>query len=162
MSRLFFIIIISILTACSSDSGAYKKSDRVLNSLLKNPPSPWNEINSEGSDYALINSKSKSIFLFNSACRKFESSNLSNLTSSLLSGIENIEILDRKSSTLNDRDAVEVLVSGKLDGVQRFFKIITIQKNSCIYDFMLIAKNKKTIDQDSPSLNEFITRIKID
>ncbi len=56
--------------------------------LLSSIPNPWVEISAEGSDYALSNEKTQSIFLFNSACRKYEASNLNVLTSSILSGLD--------------------------------------------------------------------------
>lgn len=159
MKNTILLFIFLLLTACSSDSGTYQKSSNIVNHLTKNIPRPWSEINSEGSDYALINNKSKSIFLFNSSCRKYEGSTLSALTSSILTGIEDVTIIDKKNSTYQEREAVEVTASGKLDGIARYFKIITIQKNNCIYDYMLISTTEKNLEADSVDLKTFLERI---
>lgn len=159
MKNLIFILIALIFSACSSDSGAYRKSDNIINHLTKNIPRPWNEISSEGSDYALQNANSKSIFLFNSSCRKYEASSLSVLTSSILTGIEDLKITDKKNTSYQNREAAEVTANGKLDGIARFFKIITLQKNNCIYDYILIATSSKNLENDSGDLKIFLERI---
>ncbi len=160
MKTLFLIILALLFTACSStENGPYKKSKQVDNQLEENVPSPWREVNAEGSDYALQNRLTNSFFLFNSACRKYEGSNLNTLTSSILTGIEDLKIIEKKNSTYQEREAAEVLASGKLDGVERFFKIITIQKNNCIYDYVLISTSKKNIETDLLTMKDFMQRI---
>lgn len=161
MKNIFLILSLLIISSCSSDGGAYKKSDRVDNQLSSNVPKPWSKLSSEGSDYALQNKKSKSIFLFNSSCRKFEGSSLEALTSSMLTGIEDLQVTEKKDAFYQDRDAVEVTANGKLDGITRFFKIVTIQKNNCIYDYVLIATNAKNLSADTADLKTFLERIKL-
>jgi hypothetical protein len=161
MKILIFIFITVALASCSSDRNNYSKSESVVNHVLKNIPTPWKQINGEGSDFALTNNATKSIFLFNSSCRKYEGSNLNSLTSSLLTGIDELNVIERKNIFVQERDASELSASGKIDGVQRFLKIITIQKNSCIYDFVLISTNAKTLDSDSNYLKQFLTGIVI-
>ncbi len=156
---LSLFILTSLYSCASTSSGVYKKSTDVTNNLINDIPHPWKEISSEGSDFALENSKSKSFFLFNSACRKYEGSNLNALTSSILSGIDDLNIIERKNVFYQEREAVEILASGRLDGVERFFKIITIQKNYCVYDYVLISTNRKNIDADVPALQTFLQRI---
>jgi hypothetical protein len=161
MKQIFSICIFLIFGACTTDSGVYKKSSNYINYLVKNAPSPWSEISSEGSDYALFNHSSKSIFLFNSACRKNEGSSLQALTSSILSGIEEVEISESKNVRYQEREAIEVSASGKIDGIVRYFKIVTIQKNNCIYDYVLISTNLNNLTTDSIALKNFLDRIRL-
>lgn len=160
MKHILLSILFLLLAACSStENGPYKKSKEFTNTIAENIPAPWKEISAEGSDFALENNKSRSIFLFNSACRKYEGSNLDTLTSSMLAGIEELKFIEKKNSFYQEREAAEVLASGKLDGIERFFKIITIQKNNCIYDYVLISTNQKNIELDTPSMKTFLERI---
>lgn len=149
----------TITFGCSTDSGTYKKSERIDNRLSGRVPAPWVEISSEGSDYALQNKNTNSIFLLNSACRKYEGSTLSSLTSSILTGIESVQITEKANVFYQDREAVEVTANGKLDGITRYFKIITTQKNNCIYDYVLISTNAKNLATDAPALSTFLERI---
>ena len=159
MKYILLLILFHFSQSCSSDSGLYKKSDSFVNHLLKAPVTPWSEINNAGSDYALLNSNTKSIFLFNSSCRKYESGTLTTLTASILAGIEQAVILERKNVFYQEREAAEVTASGNTDGIIRYFKIITIQKNNCIYDYILISTNKKNLEKDYSSLKIFLERI---
>lgn len=77
----------------------------------------------------------------------------------MLAGISELNINERKDIFYQDREAVEVAASGKLDGIQRFFRIITTQKNNCIYDYILISTNQKNLDADTPALRLFLERI---
>ena len=160
MKYINLLIITLLFVACSTnETGIYKKSTEVANKVEGKIPAPWKNISTEGSDFALKNEKTKSIFLFNSACRKFEASNLNTLTSSILTGLEDLKFIEKKNSFYQEREAAEVLASGKLDGVLRFFKIITVQKNSCIYDYVLISTTLKNIESDTPALKDFLQGI---
>jgi hypothetical protein len=160
MKHILLLTFIFFFCSCAStDSGLYKKSSTVVNQLKNEPPAPWSAINAEGSDYALQNKNTKSLFLFNSACRKYEASSLSALTSSMLTGIEDVKITEKNNVFYQDREGVEVAANGKLDGILRFFRIVTIQKNNCIYDYVLISTNQKNLDTDSSALKIFLQRI---
>ncbi len=157
--KKFLLLLLLILVSCSSsetDNGAYTKSTSVENRLSKKVPAPWIEVKNGGSDLALNNQTTKSFFIFNSACRKFDPSNLPTLTNSLLTGINNLEIMEKSTINHQDREASLVIAKGSIDGVERYFRLLTTQKNNCIYDFALIATTKKNLDKDTTSFNNFI------
>lgn len=156
-----FLIFLSLYSCGSSEPTNYRKSTEIVNKLKTNIPKPWKEMNADASDYALENTQTNSLFILNSACRKYEASNLNTLTSSILSGIDNLFFIEKKKSFYQEREAAEVTASGTLDGVQRFFKIITIQKDNCIYDYVLISTNDKNLAADTPALQSFLERIVI-
>lgn len=152
-----------IFVSCSSgekDNGAYTKSELVEDNLTKKVKAPWKKVSNGGSDLALLNNKTNSYFIFNSACRKFDPSNLPTLTNSILNGINDIEFLDKSMTTHQERDAVLVTARGSLDGVERYFRILTTQKNNCIYDLALISTTKKLLDKDTADFNTFIQQLK--
>jgi hypothetical protein len=156
------IFILFLITACSStENGAYSKSTFVENNLTTSIKSPWSAIESEGSDLALSNGLTKSIFLFNSACRKNEASNLSVLTNSILTGIDKVEYLDKSNVIHQGREASITEAKGSIDGVERYFRILTTQKNNCIYDYALISTTKTNLIKDTADFNKFIQLIKL-
>nr|BDT27005.1 hypothetical protein BHI3_04710 [Bacteriovorax sp. HI3] len=160
----FFLISLLFIIACSSsetDSGAYTKSATVENHLSKTLKAPWKEIDNQGSDLALSNTKTNSFFIFNSACRRYDQSNLPTLTNSILSGISNVEISEKTIVSHQGRDASLVIAKGAVDGVERYFRILTTQKNNCIYDFALISTGQKNLDKDTPDFNKFIELLKL-
>lgn len=162
--RIHLISILFFLSACSAfqsdDSGRYTKSETVRN-LIRKPARPWQSIKGEGSDFALANAVTNSIFLFNSSCRKFEASNLNTLTASILTGLNDLEIIERSTTTHQDREAVKVIAKGQLDGITRFFNILTTQKNYCIYDYVLISTDRKNLDKDANDFKKFTQLIEL-
>lgn len=162
MKNILLIILITVLGACSSaDNGVYTKSTTVENGLKKNRPSSWREVDNQGSDYALHNSKTDSYFIFNSACRKFDPSNLPTLTNSILSGINDVEIIEKKMTDHQGREAVLVTAKGSMDGISRHFRILTTQKNNCIYDYALISVNANTLEADKANFDSFTQQLKL-
>jgi len=163
MKKILLLILITVLSACSSseNNGAYSKSKLVENNLSKAIQKPWSQIDSEGSDLAFNNKSTNSIFIFNSACRKFDPSNLPTLTNSILTGIDGVEILEKFSTTHQERDAVVVVAKGTVDGISRYFRILTTQKNNCIYDHALISTSEANLKKDTVDFNKFIQLLKL-
>lgn len=163
MKKILLFILITVLSACSSseNNGAYSKSTLVENNLSRAIKSPWKQIDSEGSDLAFSNTKSNSIFIFNSACRKFDPNNLPTLTNAILTGIDNLEILEKTTTTHQDRDAVMVVAKGNVDGITRYFRVLTTQKNNCIYDHALISTTEVNLNNDTKDFNNFVQLLKL-
>lgn len=156
MKRIIVLIILSIFASCSTnkiDSGLYKKSTNYKNLLANQIPSLWKRIYSRDTDFVLQNKISNSTFFFNSACRKFENSNLSQLSSSLLSSVDRYEILDSQQFLHHDRDSQLLKIKATVDGVERFLYTLTTLKNNCIYDYTLIALRLNTLESE---LDDFI------
>lgn len=157
------IVLLFLLSSCgmfsSNEGTTYLKSKHVANGFDTKMPINWEKIKTEGSDYALKNKKTNSIILLNSACRKYEASSLNALTSSILTGIDELNIISKNQITLHDRDAQEVRVEGKVDGVKTYFDIITLQKNYCIYDYILISSNLKKIENDYSTFKLFYNEV---
>jgi hypothetical protein len=161
-----FILLSGILHSCSffssNESNIYVKSKFYQNDILKIADKSWEQIKTSGADFAIFNKKTSSIFLINSACRKNEASSLNALSSALLSGIEEIETISKEVKQYFDREAHELRLTGKVDGIKTYINILTTQKNYCIYDFVLIAKNQKKLDLDYKYFNLFINKVKIE
>ncbi len=162
LSKLLILSTLIIISSCSffssNESSTYTKSQFVNNTVI-NGYKNWKVVKNEGADFALLNSVTNNIFLFNSACRKFEASNLSTLTSSLLTGIESIVISKKEIIQLFDREALAIVANGKVDGVKTYFSIITLQKNSCIYDYALISSKEKKLEKDLEEFNLLIKKV---
>lgn len=163
MNKLLMLFSLLLISCSSSeiDDGVYSKSTTVELNTKSLSKAPWSEVQNDGSDLALLNSKTKSYFLFNSACRKYESSNLNSLTASILSGISDLVYIEKANTTHQDREAMLIIAEGNIDGVSRFFQVLTTQKNNCIYDYALIANSKKNLELDAISFKKFINLIKL-
>ena len=162
MKLILIIFSLTIFSSCSSlnDSSVYSKNKDMKNDLENSIPNPWERITSEGSDFAIQNKFSKSVFLVNSACRKNENSNLNSLTSAIFAGIENLKTISQNHINLYEREAVEEKVSGKVDGIETYLNVVTLQKNFCIYDYILISTSEAKLNADYNTYKNFILRIR--
>jgi hypothetical protein len=69
----------------------------------------------------------------------YEDSPLATLTSQMMAGVENYEIVSSREFMLDERGALRTVVTGRTDGVDLTYDIVVIKKNKCIFDFMLIS-----------------------
>lgn len=154
------ILLSLILVSCSSkpiDRGVYEKSLYVEDLLGPNISSPWKILRKENFDYVLENKLTKSLFIFNSACRKHEVSTLDNLTSSLITGLEDVKVYEKDKITFQDRQASIMKIEASLDGVKRYLYTLTTLKNNCIYDYSLISTTMEHLNQDMSDFDKFKT-----
>lgn len=123
----------------------------------------WTPISPDLADAAYLNNATSSIITTNSQCKKYEKTSLDQLAENILkgSGIEDIEIIEKKPTTFSERDAIEMLVQGKSDGVKTFLRFLTLKKNRCIYDFILVSSSEKSFTKDQKTFERFLKMVKI-
>lgn len=162
----YSIILPLILMMCASCSlliGGGGSSDVKSENLRINfLSSNWNPITPDTADYAVQNPISGSVITANSMCKKYDSTSLKHLTINILSGVESVQVLSTEHSKFSGRDSLHTAIKGKLDGVQTYMDIVTVRKNRCVYDFILISPNRKTFERDQVSFKEFLTKVDID
>lgn len=135
-----------------SDSGVYTKSKNIKRNFTL---SHWkNGKAQENADLVFEKAKSGSLIIVNSNCRKNNLSSLQTLKASVLSGIEKLEIEGEKNITMFDRDGLETFFTGSLDGVKRTMTLTIFQRDFCIYDMILISKNKNEHSKDLPDFEK--------
>ena len=139
---VIFLLFVSFLASCSLffESGTdHLKSDLYkINFESKG----WETIDPDVADFAFANYKTGQIFTSNSLCKKYQSTPLNELTNNLTSGIQDLKIIKRKNTYFHKRAAQKLHASGKLDGVPVKFSSLTMKKNRCTYDFILISPMK--------------------
>lgn len=156
------IICIPFLSSCSflgssEDSGVYTKSPFIKSNYVLNN---WKtSLKQKGADLVLEKKKSQSLMVLNSNCRKNQFTSLTNLKNALMSGIDQIEIIEEKMTTLHDRETSETSFTGSVDGVRRFMKLIVFQRDYCIYDLILISNNHKNFENDKKDFEQFSTNV---
>lgn len=159
---LLILLTLSLLISCTTkkiDQGVYKRSEHVTDLLSSSLKAPWYLVEKQHTDLVLENKITKSLFLFSSACRSFEASSLNQLTSSLITGLTDIEIINREVLTHQSREAISMRFNASLDGVRRYMQTMTTLKNYCIYDYSLIATSSENREHDIEDFNHFINLI---
>ena len=77
------------------------------------------------------------------------------------SGLEGIEVIEKKETTFSERDAIDMTVQGKIDGIKSFIRLLTLKKNRCVYDFTLISNSEKSFRRDQKNFEAFLKTVTI-
>lgn len=159
---IILTLALVLSTSCSllvggSGSGDVKSENLRINFLSSN----WRPITPDTADYAVQNPVSGSVITANSMCKKYDSTSLKHLTINILSGVESVEVLSTQTSAFRGRESLQTVIKGKLDGVTTYMDIVTVRKNRCVYDFILISPSRKTFERDQPSFKEFLSEVDI-
>ncbi len=100
-------------------------------------PGPgWQKISIKGADLAWLQKETGSIILINSSCKSSDEAPLEALTAHLLIGMTEQEVIEQKHIPLSDREALESLITVKVDGVPQKMKILVLKKDYCVYDIV--------------------------
>ena len=157
LKALFSISLLLWLAGCSSSSENYKNTKIRFYYQGKD----WKEIDPDQSDYATYNTKTNSIMIVNSYCKKYANTSLYTLRGQILSGIADTQILEEKMDSFEKRKMLSTSLTGNIDGVKRFFHINILKKNRCLYDFMLITSDQQLLQNHQNDLDKLMTSSQI-
>ena len=80
---------------------------------------------------------------------------LEGIQQSMLYGIDNVKVLKSITMTYNEREALNSVVEGKVDGVDTKLELMILKKNRCTYMISYVAL-KKSFDSDVPVFQNFL------
>lgn len=158
-----FILLMIAASACAVFGNSDPRADKSTEYKIDFADSLWTQISPDLADLAYLNNATGSIMTSNSQCKKYEKSTLDQLADNVVrgSGLEGIEIIEKKESKFSDRDALEMTVQGKIDGVKTFIRLLTVKKNRCVYDFTLISNTEKSFKKDQKNFEAFLKTVTI-
>ncbi|MGE3972972.1 MAG: hypothetical protein AB7F59_00445 [Bdellovibrionales bacterium] len=141
-------LMIAILFLAGSVSGCVsvqigpKKSEPAKNIKFKAPPEPFVAIDSSDVDHGWKNGFNNTSISFRSACNDGDPS-LESIQQSLIFGLEETQILKSQRVPYNEREALNSVISGKVDGIMTKMEFMILKKNGCSYTISYIALDKK-------------------
>ncbi len=156
MKKFFLVITLITLYSCSSTQDKKSESyDLVINESISN----WEEIEKDLADHAYKNSKTQSLLIINSQCRKYNNTKLKNMYFDLFPSTGDTRVISEEYLKLHNRDALKVSSVTSADGVERFLTVVLFKRNRCTYDFILISENKTYLDADTSTVINIIKGI---
>lgn len=160
LSLAFIIVSVS---ACALFGNPDPRADKSRDYIVEFSDGLWTPISPDMADAAYLNNATGSIITTNSQCKKYEKNTLDQLADNILrgSGIEDVEIIEKKPTTFSERDALQMTVQGKADGVKTFLNFLTLKKNRCVYDFILVSNSEKSFKKDQKAFERFLKTVKI-
>lgn len=117
---------------------APEKSERVS---FQSPSPPFSEINDTAADKGWQSSVTGNTIGYTSQCDATSTAELSQVTTRALSGMNQVEELNRESLQYNGRGALDTVTKGELEGVPLRVRLLAFEKNGCVYTLSYIARS---------------------
>lgn len=118
--------------------------------------SDWSAIGPDSSDHAFVSTKTKSTIVAQSFCKKFQTASLETLSSTIFNGIDDLVVIEKNDLSIASREALRTLAHGTIDGVKVFLNLVSVQKDLCLFDFVLISTSLDNMKKDSTVFEEFL------
>lgn len=144
MKNKISLAILLFLSSCSlSKLNVVKKRRAQFGvDLLKDV---WEKKRFRGADLFFEHKIKDANIYLHSQCSSFKDSPLEALTSQLLVGMGNYEIVSQKKIELAQRKALVSEINTELDGVYRYLKVLVLRKNACVFDAILSSKTYDSV-----------------
>jgi len=135
------LFMLSVTQACKTtgvlENNAFKKRD--LTYQIGTPKNSWRRLFVEDADLAWINQNEDSAILVNSQCKDIKDLPLKALTVQLLIGMTEQNLISQTAKPSAGREALETILTAKIDGVLRKLNIFVFKKDGCVYDIVFSA-----------------------
>jgi hypothetical protein len=141
-------------SACSAthfDGQVFRKGDVAFR--LERLPPTWRHIEIDDTALAFRDDENAATVAINGRCGKdAEDVPLKSLTQHLFLQFTDRNLEDQELFALDGREALRTEMTAKLDGVQKYFHVVVLKKDGCVYDFLQIANQH----QDEQPFLEFV------
>lgn len=157
----YLLLIFSLFTmSCVSVQIGPKKGEPAKNIKFKPPPEPFVSIDSSDVDYGWKNGINSTSISFRSVCNDGVDPTLDSIQQSLIYGLENVQIQKSQRIPFKEREALNSVVVGKLDGIITKMEFVILKKNNCTFTFSYIAL-EKTFSLDQPAFKNFLNAVEV-
>lgn len=138
---LFAGIVFSnlFLVSCVSVSIGPSKPAQAKNVKLIAPTTPYVPFESDEIDAGWKNGLRGTSISYKSSCGETLDLPLESIQQSMLFGIDNLKIVKSQRIPFNQREALNSVVEGKVDGVDTKMQLIILKKNRCTYMISYVA-----------------------
>lgn len=128
-------------SACSTshfDGRVFRKGDVAFR--LERLPPTWRPIEIDDTALAFRDDENAATVAINGRCGKdAEDVPLKSLTQHLFLQFTDRQLEDQELLPLDGREALRTEMTAKLDGVEKYFHVVVLKKDGCVYDFLQIA-----------------------
>ena len=139
ISILGFAIFFSLLFSCNF-TGPVREDKTAKNFSFPEPSAGWvKRANQEGAQRIYEYGKTGSVLSVSSTCERYEMVPIDRMARSALSPLGFYQEKETKTFQMDGREAFEIFVSGKVDGVPVEVDYVVLRKDECIFDFSLHA-----------------------
>ena len=136
-----FAVLASVAVACSSppfDGHVFRKGDVAFR--LEHLPPSWRRLEVSDTALAFRDDDNAATVAINGRCgRDAEDVPLQSLTQHLFLQFTDRQLGDQELFALDGREALRTEMVAKLDGVPKYFHVVVLKKDGCVYDFLYVS-----------------------
>lgn len=148
------LVIFGSALGCSStpfDGHVFRKGDVAFR--LQHLPQGWRHIEVSDTALAFRDDENAATVAINGRCgRDADDVPLQSLTQHLFLQFTDRQLGDQELFPLDGREALRTEMVAKLDGVPKYFHVVVLKKDGCVYDFLQIANQQ----QESGEFLDFV------
>jgi hypothetical protein len=127
------------------DGQVFRKGDVAFR--LEHLPPTWRRIDISDTALAFRDDENAATVAINGRCGKdAEDVPLASLTQHLFLQFTERTLTHQEVFPLDGREALRTEMVAKLDGVQKYFHVVVLKKDGCVYDFLQIANQHQDKD----------------
>ncbi|MGZ3722866.1 MAG: hypothetical protein ACXVA9_08060 [Bdellovibrionales bacterium] len=150
------VLLISLAIAdCVSVKLAAPEAKRATGVSYVSPPKPFVKDASKEVDAAWQNPKNGNLISYLTDCQDDNDTSLESIIQGALGGLVEMKFDKKENTTIQNREARRVVVSGKVDGVPSQIDLLTFKRDSCIYILSYVGV-QKTFHEDHAAFDKFV------
>lgn len=145
-------IIFLLSAGCVSVNLSNNKSKKAEGLSYMAPTGSFHPLKAENADQAWQSEKTGNTIAFLSECQMQSDIDLKTIESDSLTALTQIKILSSFSGQFNNRESIDTLAEGQVDGVPVRLRLTVFKKNGCNYTLSYVGR-KNFLDKEE---SEFI------
>jgi hypothetical protein len=143
------------VTSCISVNIGPKPGERSKGVEYSAPDKPYEKLKDTRADGAWQNAASGNSISYFSTCNDPADPPLDSVARDLFSELRESNVIRQSTTSFNSREALDMEVEGKVDGVPTRIRAVIFKKNGCTYTLSQIGV-PRAFESDRPKFQSFI------
>jgi hypothetical protein len=144
-----FAVLVALGCGGSNFDGHVFRSGDLAFRVGPTPPA-WRSIDADGALIAFRDDQEEATVALNGRCGlDGDDVPLESLTHHLFLHFTDATLLKQERFELAGRAALRTELTAALDGVRMHYLVVVLKKNGCVYDFMLVSADGKTVNREA-------------
>lgn len=151
---LGFLFAAFAMSACVSVSISQPPPTKAKKVGYTEPQNPFSVISTENADKAWQSEKTKATIAYLSECQGTMDTQLKTVESESLNAVNHPTVLSSQTGIFNERESIETLAEGNIDGVPVKLALVVFKKNGCNFTLTYMGR-KNRFDSEMKIFEKF-------
>jgi len=133
------VLVLFTASACISLNLTPQKGERSKGVQFTPPSAPYISLSTTHADLAWQNKQNGNSISYFSTCNDPADPSLEIISNELFADMRDLNVIRRDTRLFNAREALDIEVEGKVEGVPTKVRALIFKKNGCIYTLTLVG-----------------------